>query len=291
MKKILGMVDNNSVAHFFLVELNGMDDVYSVVDESFSYKVDRTISCEVLNRKLYSLGKYQDDILHNRAQVLRASIVKVDRKQKKDNFIDEVDPDIRMGLVNVSLLYPSQISKIIKNTFYEDGTYGEYKLIDLTDLAKLANKISKMRNTFSYDGTIDEKVDKFSNTDYYNYLKEKTANRSIWINNKERQLTSNRVADIFQCISECLDIKYLGSSSIDNYSNLEIEKMNRFALRNSDALKVPELSALFNKCLCTLSKEEQYKDISYEDISLPNYLLDGKLYNEDYKKLAKMKKM
>lgn len=67
--------------------------------------------------------------------------------------------------------------------------------------------------------------------------------------------------------------------------------MNRFALRNSDALKVPELSALFNKCLCTLSKEEQYKDISYEDISLPNYLLDGKLYNEDYKKLAKMKKM
>ena len=171
MKKILGMVDNNSVTHFLSVELNGIDEVCSAIDDSFSYKIDRTISCEVLNRKLYSLGKYQDDILHGRAQVLKASIVKIDKKQQKDNFIDEVDPDIRMGLVNVSLLYPSQISKIIKNTFYDDGTYGEYKLIDLTDLAKFANKISKTKNNFSYDGTIDAKVGEFSSAGYYNYLK------------------------------------------------------------------------------------------------------------------------
>ena len=172
MKKILGMVDDNSVTHFLSVELNGIDEVCSAIDDSFSYKIDRTISCEVLNRKLYSLGKYQDDILHGRAQVLKASIVKIDKKQQKDNFIDEVDPDIRMGLVNVSLLYPSQISKIIKNTFYDDGTYGEYKLIDLTDLAKLANKISKTKNNFSYDGTIDAKVGEFSSAGYYNYLNE-----------------------------------------------------------------------------------------------------------------------
>ena len=170
MKKILGMVDDNSVTHFLSVELNGIDEVCSAIDDSFSYKIDRTISCEVLNRKLYSLGKYQDDILHGRAQVLKASIVKIDKKQQKDNFIDEVDPDIRMGLVNVSLLYPSQISKIIKNTFYDDGTYGEYKLIDLTDLAKFANKISKTKNNFSYDGTIDAKVGEFLSAGYYNYF-------------------------------------------------------------------------------------------------------------------------
>lgn len=76
-----------------------------------------------------------------------------------------------MGLVNVSLVYPSQISKIIKNTFYDDGTYGEYKLIDLTDLAKFANKISKTKNNFSYDGTIDAKVGEFLSAGYYNYLK------------------------------------------------------------------------------------------------------------------------
>ena len=83
------MVDDNSVTHFLSVELNGIDEVCSAIDDSFSYKIDRTISCEVLNRKLYSLGKYQDDILHGRAQVLKASIVKIDKKQQKDNFIDE----------------------------------------------------------------------------------------------------------------------------------------------------------------------------------------------------------
>ena len=291
MKKILGMVDDNSVTHFLSVELNGIDEVCSAIDDSFSYKIDRTISCEVLNRKLYSLGKYQDDILHGRAQVLKASIVKIDKKQQKDNFIDEVDPDIRMGLVNVSLLYPSQISKIIKNTFYDDVTYGEYKLIDLTDLAKFANKISKTKNNFSYDGTIDAKVGEFSSASYYNYLKDTTANKPIWLNKKERQLTSERVTDIFQCVSECLDIKYLGSSCLDDSSSIEKEKMNRFALRNGDALKSFELSPLLSKILNTLSGIEQYRDISYFNISLPNYLLDGKLYDENEKSLAKSKKM
>lgn len=196
-----------------------------------------------------------------------------------------------MGLVNVSLLYPSQISKIIKNTFYDDGTYGEYKLIDLTDLAKFANKISKTKNNFSYDGTIDAKVGEFSSASYYNYLKDTTANKPIWLNQKERQLTSERVTDIFQCVSECLDIKYLGSSCLDDSSSIEKEKMNRFALRNGDALKSLELSPLLSRILNTLSEVEQYRDISYFNISLPNYLLDGKLYDEAEKSLAKSKKM
>ena len=45
MKKILGMVDDNSVTHFLSVELNGIDEVCSAIDDSFSYKIDRTISC------------------------------------------------------------------------------------------------------------------------------------------------------------------------------------------------------------------------------------------------------
>lgn len=67
--------------------------------------------------------------------------------------------------------------------------------------------------------------------------------------------------------------------------------MNRFALRNGDALKSFELSPLLSKILNTLSGIEQYRDISYFNISLPNYLLDGKLYDENEKSLAKSKKM
>ena len=126
---------------------------------------------------------------------------------------------------------------------------------------------------------------------YYNYLKDTTANKPIWLNKKERQLTSEMVTDIFQCVSECLDIKYLGSSFLDDSSSLETEKMNRFALRNSDALKSLELSPLLSRILNTLSEVEQYRDISYFNISLPNYLLDGKLYGENEKSLAKSKKM
>lgn len=41
MKKILGMVDDNSVTHFLSVELNGIDEVCSAIDDSFGKKFNK----------------------------------------------------------------------------------------------------------------------------------------------------------------------------------------------------------------------------------------------------------
>lgn len=288
MKKILGVAGSKD-AHFYEVEVEDLESLCSLLDYNLSCRLDETVTCEFLNKKPYTLGKYQNDIQSGRVKVLQSKIEKIDKKKSKgSNFYDDEDLDIRLGLVNVSLLYPSQIEAVVRNTFGRDNKYLMYQALNLTDLIKVANKICGIRNDFDYDATLDGKIDAVSNPSYLPYLKYQAANKEIWLNDNEGRISSDQFTNIIEVICSHISIRYLGGVNIKYEDDIETEKLKRFAIRNSKIWNMPEFRPLVN--MIASVEIDRTKDIRDMNISLPDCLLDGR-FPEDIKILAKKQEM
>lgn len=284
MKKILGVAGSKD-AHFYELEVEDLESLCSLLDNNLSCRLDETVICEFLNRKPYTLGKYQNDIQSGRAKVLKSKIEKIGKKESKAfNYYDDDNFDIRFGLVNVSLLYPSQIEKVVRNTFCRKNKYLMYQALNLTDLIKIANKICGICNDFDYDATLDGKIDTVNNPYHIPYLKYQAANKEIWLNDKEGRITSNQFTNIIELICSHISIRYLGGVNIEYEDDIETEKLKRFAIRNKKILTMPEFSPLVN--MITSVEIDRTKDIRDIDINLPDCLLDGR-FPEDIKMLVK----
>ena len=242
---------------FFCLENNGITTVYGLelinkdlkeylksVNEKY-----RTMHTFEANETMYG-GRFDPSMYD------RPGVVVVDHKilsTSSENYPPELLMYKPIGgpvncVVEITQEFTSQIYKTIMNTFF-DYRYGTSRMINLTNIIKLYNKINDLPNSFIYDRTLEKKDTNemfTSELSYKNRLKEKEQefNNPIELSDKDCKMQNDEITAIIETIFNSFSFNALGT--IPN-EEPDFEIMRRFGKRNSTIMSTPFASTLTNK--------------------------------------------
>lgn len=256
MKKVFGISDNK-YAYFYELEIDNLDDIVSTLAARFFIPKKDVVLCDFYNQEVHNYGRYQNDINNGYANVIKTTIMHID---KRNCGISLAPSNPCFGVIELTITYPSQISRIVKNTFNTEYYNEQYKIIDFTDMIKIVNAIDKVPNNFTYDSVVDKKL-KYMNTSFnYNHKNATDVNKKIYLNPKEKDMSLDDYYDIISALADNMRFKLVATYSMDNTYNEEIENMKRYAYRNSKLIEMPIFNPILKKLQVPVNENENFKN-------------------------------
>ena len=267
MKKVFGISDSK-YAYFYEIEIDNLDDIVSELDDRFFMQKKDIVLCDFYNHEVHNYGRYQNDINNGYANVIDTKIMHID---KRNCGISLAPTNPRFGVIELTITYPSQVSKIIKNTFNTDYYSEQYKVIDFTDMIKVVNAIDNIPNDFKYDSVVDKRL-KYMNTGFnYNKKDAPDINKDIFLNEKEKGMALNDYYNVITKLADNMRFKLVATYSLNEEYNEEIENMKRYAVRNSKLIEMPIFNSLLKKLRVrvdnfdVVNKEKKLEKTNYND--------------------------
>ena len=243
MKKVFGISDNK-YAYFYELEIDNLKEIVSEINNRFFIQKKDIVLCDFYNQEVHNYGRYQKDINNGYANVMDTKIMHID---KKNCGISLLPSNPCFGIIELTITYPSQISKIIKNTFSTDYYSEQYKIIDFTDMIKVVNAIDNIPNDFKYDSIVDKRL-KYINTGFnYNNKDATDINKNIFLNEKEKSMALNDYYSIITKLTDNMKFRLVATYDLKEVYNEEIENMKRYAIRNSKLIEMPIFNSLLKK--------------------------------------------
>lgn len=267
MKKVFGISDNK-YAYFYELEIDNLDDIVSELDERFFMQKKDVVLCDFYNHEVHNCGRYQKDINNGYANVIDTKIMHIDKRNCGASL---VPTNPRFGVIELTITYPSQVSKIIKNTFNTKYYSEQYKIIDFTDMIKVVNAIDSIPNDFKYDSVVDKRL-KYMNIGFsYNVKDATNINKDIFLNEKEKGMALNDYYSIITRLADNMKFKLVATYSLNEEYNEEIENMKRYAVRNSKLIEMPIFNSILKKLRVrvdnfdVIKKEKKLEKTNYND--------------------------
>ncbi len=269
MKKVFG-ISSAKYAYFYELEIDNLDDITKDIDKRFTIEKKDIVLCDFYNYQVHNYGRYQSDINNGYASVIDTNIMHIDRR----NFgipINNSNPCF--GVIEIVIKYPSQISRIIKNTFNTDYYDEQYKIIDFTDMIKVVNAIDNIPNSFKYDSIVDKRLRYMNTTFRYNLKDAKNINKEVFLNKKEKEMSLHEYYNIISKLSNNMKFKLVATYDLNKVYNEQIENMKRYAIRNSKLIEMPIFNSIIRKLQVSVTDDE------YENEKV---FIKKKLYTDKY---------
>lgn len=256
MRKIFGISDAKN-AYFYELEIDNLDDIVSTLAARFFMPKKDVVLCDFYNQEVHNYGRYQNDISRGYANVIKTKIMHID---KRNCGISLAPSNPCFGVIELTITYPSQISRIVKNTFNTDYYGEQYKILDFTNMMKIVNAIDKIPNDFTYDSVVDKKL-RYMNTSFnYDSKNALDVNKELFLNPKEKNISLDDYYGIITTLADNMKFKLVATYSLNNTYNEEIENMKRYALRNSKLIEMPIFNPILKKLQVPVNESEYFKN-------------------------------
>ena len=264
MRKVFGIADKN---HAYFYEMNTNDEINKIIEQlndSFYMQKKDIVLCDFYDNKVHNYGKYQQDINNGYASVIDTHVMHID---KRTNGLSRMNNNPCFGVIELTIIYQSQISQIIKNTFSTEYCVEQYKAIDFTDMMKVVNSIDNIPNTFTCDSVVDKRF-KYMNTNFSCNLDD--VNKKQFLNEKEKGISLDEYYDIISNVANNSSFKLVAVYDLEKTYNEEIENMKRYAIRNSKLIEMPIFNPILTKIGVPINnnefiKKKKEKKKVYED--------------------------
>lgn len=279
MKKVFGIADSK-YAYFYEMNTNEELDriIENLKDDYYMQKKD-IVLCDFYDNKVHNYGRYQNDINNGYANVIDVRIMHID---KRTTGLSRINSNPCFGVIELTITYPSQISRIVKNTFKSDYFSEQYKPIDFTDMIKVVNSIDEIPNSFISDSVVDKRF-RYMNTNFNNDLDINDVNKTLFLNEKEKGMSLDDYYDVISNIADNTTFKLVATYDLEKNYNQEIENMKRYAIRNSKLIEMPIFNPILKKLQVQLTSDECFnkkmsnKKREYKD-KYNVYLQKGSIY-------------
>ena len=254
MKKVFGIADSK-YAYFYEMNTNEkIDEIIDELNDTFYMQKKDIVLCDFYDNKVHNYGKYQSDINSGYANVIDTRVMHID---KRTTGLSRINSNPCFGVIELTITYQSQISKILKNTFKADYCNEQYKPVDFTDMIRVVNSIDDIPNTFTYDAIVDKRF-RYMNTSFSSNPSTNDVNENLFLNEKEKGMSLDDYYDIISTIADNTTFKLVATYDLEKTYNEEIENMKRYAVRNSKLIEMPIFNSILKKLQVKVSTEESF---------------------------------
>lgn len=253
MKMVFGIADEKN-AYFYEVEANNnIYEIISELDSKFYVQKKDVVLCDFYDNKVHNYGKYQDDIINGYANVIDVRTMHIDNRT---TGLSRINNNPHFGVIELTISYRSQISRVIKNTFSKDYCSEQYKALDFTDMIKIVNSIDGIPNTFTYDSVVDKRF-KYMNTSFSYTKNARDVNEKLFLNEKEKDISLDEYYEIISKVVDNTKFKLVATYALEKTYNEEIENMKRYAIRNSKLIEMPIFNPILKKIEVPISTNDK----------------------------------
>lgn len=280
MKKVFGIADSKYAYFYEMDNSKEIDEIIKYVNDTYKIEKKDIVLCDFYDNKVHNYGKYQDDINNGNASVVDVRIMHID---KRTTGLSRINTNPCFGVIELNIVYQSQISKIIKNTFGTEYYSEQYKPIDFTEMMKVVNSIDNIPNTFTYDSVVDKRL-RYMNLGFKCNLDEiLDINKKQYLNEKEKGMSLDEYYEIISSIADNTKFRLVATYDLNKQYNEEIENMKRYALRNSKLIEMPIFNPILRKLQVPLNTDKDFiKNVSTKKYQYSDrcnvYLQKGSIY-------------